>query len=71
MNPIKLHDIVMFKAAPNSGEMVVVDIKDRYMNYPHASNTNPVIFVKFWDSKKQEYNYDSFYQEALELVKKE
>ena len=68
MIKINLHDIVIFKANPNSGEMVVTDIKDSYRNFPHASSDNPVIFVKFWDKTKKEYNYDSFYSNHLKLI---
>ena len=51
MTKIQLHDIVVFKATPNSGEMVVIDVKNNYRNFPYANSENPVIFVKYWDSK--------------------
>ncbi len=66
---IKINSIVKLKAKPNSGEMIVIDIKDRYLNHPHASSSNPVIFVKFWDDKKNSYEYEEFYSNALEFVK--
>lgn len=71
MQIIKLHDIVIFKATPNSGQMTVTDIKEKYMNYPHANSENPVVFVKFWDDKKKEYNFDAFYANHLIKVDKE
>ena len=70
MCKIQLHDIVIFKATPNSGQMTVTDIKEKYMNYPHASPENPVVFVKYWDSKTNLYNYDSFYANHLIKVDK-
>lgn len=65
MSKIQLNDIVVFKAKPNSGEMIVIDIKDKYMNFPYASSENPVVFVKYWDSKTNVYNFDSFYANHL------
>ena len=71
MSKIQLHDIVVFKATPNSGEMVVIDVKNNYRNFPYANSENPVIFVKYWDSKTNLYNYDSFYANHLIKVDKE
>ena len=71
MSKINLHDIVVFKAKPNSGEMVVTDIKTTYRNFPHSSTVNPVIFVKYWDLKTNLYNYDSFYSNHLIKVDRE
>ena len=42
-----------------------LDIKDKYMNFPYASSENPVVFVKYWDSKTNVYNFDSFYANHL------
>jgi hypothetical protein len=71
MTKIQVHDIVISKATPNSGEMVVIDIKNDYRNFPYATSENPVVFVKFWDDKKKEYNFDSFYSNHLIKVDKE
>lgn len=71
MSKIQIHDVVIFKATPNSGQMTVTDIKEKYMNYPHATSENPVVFVKFWDDKKKEYNFDAFYSNHLIKVDKE
>lgn len=61
----KVGDIVFFNASPNSGEMIVTDVKTKYLNFPHASESNPVVFVKFWNDDKKEYCYDSFYANHL------
>lgn len=66
----ELNDVVIFKADPNSGEMIIYDIKDKYYNYPLASKENPVIFVKYWDKVKQEYEQAAFYSTLLKLVNK-
>lgn len=71
MSKIQLHDIAVFKATPNSGEMVVTDIKEKSMNFKYASTENPVIFVKYWDSKTNLYKYDGFYTTHLIKVDKE
>lgn len=70
MSKIQLHDIVTFKATPNSGQMTVIDIKESYRNFPHANSENPVVFVKYWDLKTNLYNYDSFYFNHLIKVNK-
>ncbi len=67
MANIKIDDIVIFKAEPNSGEMIVTDIKLRHRHFPHVTEENPVVLVKFWDAKKHIYNYDSFYANHLKL----
>ena len=71
MTKIQLDDIVVFKATPNSGEMVVIDVRNNYRNFPYANSENLVIFVKYWDSKTNLYNYDSFYANHLIKVDKE
>lgn len=71
MSKIQIHDVVIFKATPNSGQMTVTDIKEKYMNYPHATSENPVVFVKYWDLKTNLYNYDSFYANHLIKVDNE
>lgn len=71
MSKIQIHNIVVFKATPNSGEMVVTDVKDNYRNFPCANSENPVVFVKYWDSKTNLYNYENFYANHLIKVDKE
>ena len=51
--------------------MVVTDIKEKSMNFKYASTENPVIFVKYWDSKTNLYKYDGFYTTHLIKVDKE
>lgn len=41
------------------------------MNFKYASTENPVIFVKYWDSKTNLYKYDGFYATHLIKVDKE
>lgn len=65
---LKLDDIVIFRANPNSGEMIVYDIKEKYLNYPTASSENPVVIVKYWDANKKSYEFDSFYSNYLRLA---
>lgn len=71
MSEIKLHSIVKLIAEPNSGEMVVEDIKTTDQNFPHANSENPVILVKFWNPKTYDYEFASFYSKVLTVVDKE
>lgn len=71
MSDIKLHSIVKLKAEPNSGEMVVEDIKSSYRNFPYATSENPVVFVKFWNPKTYDYEFAQFYSQVLIVVGKE
>lgn len=65
---VKAGDLVILKAKPNSGEMVVEDVKPRYVNFPDASEKNPVVLVRFWDESQKQYLRDSFYLSSLNIV---
>lgn len=71
MSKIRLHSIVKLKAEPNSGEMVVEDIKTTDRNFPHANSENPIILVKYWNPKNYDYEFASFYSKVLIVVEKE
>lgn len=71
MVDIQKGDIVVFKASPNSGEMIVLDVKYKHMKYQDVTENNPAISVQFWDAKKQRYEYDTFYYKNLVFVRRE
>ena len=64
-------DVVVFKATPNSGEMVVLDVKYKHLQYRDASENNPAVKVQYWNAIKQEYDYDTFYYNNLVFVRRE
>lgn len=65
---VKVGDLVILKAKPNSGEMVVEGVKPRYVNFPDASESNPVVLVHFWEETKKQYLRDNFYLSSLNIV---
>lgn len=67
---VKIGDLVKLKAEPNSGQMVVFEVKEKDRNFPKASKENPVVGVRFWNEKLQEYSFDSFYFNNLVLFEK-
>jgi len=67
---VKIGDLVKLKAEPNSGQMVVFEVKEKDRNFPEASIENPVVGVRFWNEKLQKYSYDSFYFNNLVLFEK-
>lgn len=64
-------DVVVFKATPNSGEMVVLDVKYKHIQYRDATEDNPAVKVQYWNTIKQEYDYDTFYYKNLVFVRRE
>lgn len=65
----KIGDLVTFKAQPNPGQMTVVDIKTKFLGFPHASEDNPLIIARYWDDNKKDFEFKNFYFVELELVK--
>lgn len=45
MKELQINDIVTFKARPNSGEMMVVEIHEKYQNFPFRSKFDSVVKV--------------------------
>lgn len=67
MEELQINYIVVFKAKPNSGEMIVVEIHEKYQNFPFRSKFDAVIKVQFWVEEEKDYKFSTFYRSQLEL----
>jgi len=71
MADIQKGDIVVFKATPNSGEMIVQEVLNKAPRFTGVSIDNPLLSVQFWDGKKQRYEYDNFYFKDVVFVRRD
>lgn len=65
MRKFKLGDLVVFKANPNSGQMVIHQFLGKMFG---GSDDNPMYECKFYDNDKKEYIHERFLENTLSLV---
>ena len=71
MEELQIDDIVVFKAEPNSGEMIVTQIHEKtIIGFPFRSKFNPAISVKFWIEEEKNYKHSTFYRSQLEFKRR-
>lgn len=72
MVDIKKGDIVVYRAVPNPGEMIVQEVINKpRVKYLTATESNPIILVQYWDNNKQQFNYDSIFYNDLLLIRRD
>lgn len=71
MEELQINDIVVFKAKPNSGEMIVTEIHEKtIVGFPFRSKFDPAVIVKFWDEVEKSYMSSTFYRSELEFKRR-